>query len=78
MVDPDREREQAGLLRSSTFRGQERSHEPAESLITKVFGTKNAANHRVSESLDYEPVQNKIFYDRMKAAKEKRHLAAFG
>ncbi|KAF6253336.1 chloride channel [Scenedesmus sp. NREL 46B-D3] len=45
--------------------------------MTKVFGTKNAPNQRVSESLDYEPVQNKIFYERMKAAKKERHLFGY-
>jgi chloride channel 7 len=71
----DREKERMGLLRSVTFNGS--SSRPAtttETLVTKVFGTATAPNQRVSESLDYEPVQNKIFYERMKAAKEKRHL----
>jgi hypothetical protein len=42
--------------------------------MTRVFGSKNAPNQRVSESLDYEPVQNKIFYERMRQAKKERHL----
>lgn len=46
----------------------------ADSLISRVFGSKNAPNQRVSESLDYEPVQNKIFYERMRQAKKERHL----
>lgn len=45
-----------------------------ETLMTRVFGSKNAPNQRVSESLDYEPVQNKIFYERMRQAKKERHL----
>lgn len=45
-----------------------------ETLVTRVFGSKNAPNQRVSESLDYEPVQNKIFYERMRQAKKERHL----
>lgn len=46
----------------------------AETLMARVFGSKNAPNQRVSESLDYEPVQNKIFYERMRQAKKERHL----
>lgn len=46
----------------------------ADTLITRVFGSKNAPNQRVSESLDYEPVQNKIFYERMRQGKKERHL----
>jgi chloride channel 7 len=46
----------------------------ADTLVSRVFGSKNAANQRVSESLDYEPVQNKIFYERMRQAKKERHL----
>jgi hypothetical protein len=93
MATPEPERERSGLLaKQVTFTERPGSHHPSpgsaaaasaagaesQDLITKVFGTKNANNQRVSESLDYEPVQNKIFYDRIKAAKEKRHLAAFG
>ncbi len=76
------ERETAGLLRTVTFKEPSATLQfsvpSSDNLITKVFGTKNAPSQRVSESLDYEPVQNKIFYERMKAAKEKRHLATFG
>jgi hypothetical protein len=43
---------------------------PSDAFITKVVGTKNGGNVRNSESLDYEPMQNKIFYDRLKHAKE--------
>lgn len=46
----------------------------ADTLMTRVFGSKNVPNQRVSESLDYEPVQNKIFYERMRQAKKERHL----
>lgn len=45
-----------------------------DTLMTRVFGSKNVPNQRVSESLDYEPVQNKIFYERMRQAKKERHL----
>lgn len=81
MAEPEGERENVGLLRSITFNAravQPTNENASETLVTKVFGTKNAPSQRVSESLDYEPVQNKIFYERMKAAKEKRSLAAFG
>ncbi len=40
------------------------------SFLSKVLGNKDAATGRVSESLDYEPIQNKLFYDRMKSRKE--------
>lgn len=65
------------LARNVTFRAsasQAAAQNSTETLMTKVFGTKNAPNQRVSESLDYEPVQNKIFYERMRAAKKERHL----
>jgi hypothetical protein len=75
------EHEQHGLLKSATFRQVTQRHTPqlpsTEDILTKVFGTKNAPTQRVSESLDYEPVQNKIFYKRMKAAKEKKHLFGY-
>lgn len=45
-------------------------YQPATSFLSKVLGTKVAATGRVSESLDYEPIQNKLFYDRMKSRKE--------
>jgi hypothetical protein len=67
-----------GLLRSVTFNGSSSRPTTTETLVTKVFGTATAPNQRVSESLDYEPVQNKIFYERMKAGKEKRHLFGWG
>jgi hypothetical protein len=76
----DQEAEQRGLLKTTTFTEREgifRRHVAAPStqeILTKVWGTKNAPTQRVSESLDYEPVQNSIFYKRMKAAKEKKHL----
>jgi len=76
----DQEGEQRSLLKDTTFTeigGVLRQRLPptsTEEIMTKVFGTKNAPTQRVSESLDYEPVQNTIFYKRMKAAKEKKHL----
>ena len=45
---------------------------PSDAFITKVVGSKNGGNVRNSESLDYEPMQNKIFYDRIKHAKESK------
>jgi hypothetical protein len=48
-----------------------------QELLKRVFGTRYAPTQRVSESLDYEPVQNAVFYKRMKAAKEKRHLFGY-
>ena len=72
----ERENEQRGLLRNATFREVSQPSAPpsTQDILTKVFGTKNAPTQRVSESLDYEPVQNKIFYQRMKAAKTHKHL----
>lgn len=66
--------ETRGLLKAVTFRSSAYAAPSAETLMTRVFGTKNAANQRVSESLDYEPVQNKIFYERMRQSKRERHL----
>ena len=75
-MEPEKER--TGLLRAITFnRASSRAPTATETLVAKVFGTKNAPNQRVSESLDYEPVQNKIFYERMRASKEKRHLFGY-
>jgi hypothetical protein len=64
--------ETASLLkRTATFKAPpQRAYDPSASLLSKVLGTKNAANNRVSESLDYEPIQNKIYYERLKAKKE--------
>lgn len=42
----------------------------ASSFLTKLVGSKAGPVSRVSESLDYEPIQNKLFYDRMKTRKE--------
>jgi hypothetical protein len=69
-----------GLLKEATFREvRHRGAAPTpQELLTRVWGTKNAPAQRVSESLDYEPVQNTIFYKRMKAAKEKKHLFGWG
>lgn len=71
------EHEQRGLLRMTTFTGV-RSAPAApptrEEIIKRVFGTPAAPPPRNTESLDYEPVQNKIFYARMKAAKDQRNL----
>jgi chloride channel 7 len=59
------------LKRTATFKAPpQRTYDPSASLLSKVLGTKNAANNRVSESLDYEPIQNKIYYERLKAKKE--------
>lgn len=66
--------EDRSLLKAVTFKAAMPAPTSTETLMTKVFGTKNAPNQRVSESLDYEPVQNKIFYERMRTAKKERHL----
>ncbi|KAG2485675.1 hypothetical protein HYH03_015647 [Edaphochlamys debaryana] len=61
------------LGRSVTF---QRGPKPAAynpeqpSFLSRVMGSKTAPTGRVSESLDYEPIQNKLFYDRMKTRKE--------
>ncbi|GBF97646.1 H(+) Cl(-) exchange transporter [Raphidocelis subcapitata] len=76
----DLDGEHRGLLAAATFREQPRHRGPtpsAQELLTRVWGTKNAPTQRVSESLDYEPVQNAIFYKRMRAAKEKKHLFGY-
>lgn len=57
------------LKRPITFSGPKRTYNADSSLLTKVLGTK-AANNRVSESLDYEPIQNKISFDRMRVRKD--------
>jgi hypothetical protein len=75
--------ERSGLLRVVTF---DKTGTPPHStapltgqvLLNKIVGSTVASNQRVSESLDYEPVQNDLFYRRIKAAKEKRHLGHFG
>lgn len=41
-------------------------HEDADRRLC-LTGYKNPPNAKISESLDYEPVQNKVFYDRMKS-----------
>ncbi len=71
-----------GLLgRSITFTAPRRraagaalQSDGTETLMTRVFGSKNVPNQRVSESLDYEPVQNKIFYERMRQANKEKGL----
>ena len=41
-----------------------------ESLLAKVVGPAAPSTNRVSESLDYEPVQNRVFYHRLKMKKD--------
>lgn len=60
---------------SSTASGDEL--QAIKGLAKAAWGTKLVANNRVSESLDYEPAQNKIFYDRMKT-REKKKKSIFG
>jgi hypothetical protein len=76
-LPPIHEGERATLLRNVTFRS-DAAPAVKETIMTKVFGTSAPGNQRVSESLDYEPVQNRIFFERMKAAKTERHLGSFG
>ncbi|KAG2454447.1 hypothetical protein HYH02_001466 [Chlamydomonas schloesseri] len=79
MAHPAHESDETPMLgRSVTFtrshaanpRPPAGTYAPATSFLSKVLGTKVAATGRVSESLDYEPIQNKLFYDRMKSRKE--------
>lgn len=46
-------------------------------LIARVFGSKAAGNQRISESLDYEPVQNKIYFDKMKEGKGEKKIYGY-
>ena len=41
-----------------------------QNLTNRILGSKVAPSNRVSESLDYEPCQNKVFYDRMNIKKD--------
>ncbi|MEW5297643.1 MAG: hypothetical protein WDW36_000839 [Sanguina aurantia] len=41
-----------------------------ETFLAKLMGSRNVPSNRVSESLDYEPMQNKVFYDRLLAKKD--------
>mmetsp|Transcript_19521 Transcript_19521/g.42325 ORF Transcript_19521/g.42325 Transcript_19521/m.42325 type:complete len:908 (+) Transcript_19521:79-2802(+) len=68
MAQPPRETENELLLkRSVTFKAPAKTPAPQDAnLITKVWGSSNAPATKVSESLDYETVQNKIQYERMK------------
>ena len=56
---------------------QQHSGDAVLNLAKAAWGTKQVSNNRVSESLDYEPAQNKIFYDRMKS-REKKKKSIFG
>lgn len=62
------------LSKSVTFRSvpAAAAHGPptVQGFVDKVWGRAAPANNRVSESLDYEPTQNRLFYERMKARKE--------
>ena len=70
----DADGERRGLRQYAPLSRSASGPPQAQQFFTKVFGTKNAPTQRVSESLDYEPVQNAIFYKRMKAAKEHKNL----
>lgn len=76
---PNTRREASPLLRTVTFRAPSSAFNPAnaQQLLVQVVGTKNPSQQKVSESLDYEPVQNKIFYDRMKASKANRKFYGY-
>jgi hypothetical protein len=56
---------------------QQHSGDAVLNLAKAAWGTKQVSNNRVSESLDYEPAQNKIFCDRMKM-REKKKKSIFG
>jgi chloride channel 7 len=65
------------LLRTVTFNKAPpaaKPYTPGESFLSRLLGPKNPPTQRVSESLDYEPIQNKIFYDRIKESKKKKKL----
>ncbi|GFR49429.1 hypothetical protein Agub_g11486 [Astrephomene gubernaculifera] len=74
MAHPGEEDDTPMLGRAVTFQRNPTPAKPvydsATSFLAKVLGSKTAATGRVSESLDYEPIQNKLFYDRMKSRKE--------
>lgn len=74
MAAPHGESDTTPMLgRNITFQRNTASvprYEPGTSFISKIVGSKAAPVNRVSESLDYEPIQNKLFYDRMKSRKE--------
>lgn len=40
----------------------------------KVFGSKTAGNQKIAESLDYEPVQNKLFLEKMKEGRGEKKI----
>lgn len=60
------------LNRTVTFKAPTRAAAAPEStnLLTKIVGSKTAPNNRVSESLDYEPIQNQVYFERLKIKKE--------
>lgn len=64
--------ENRSLLRNATFKAPAQGvlTQPGASVLHKLIGTKTAATNRVSESLDYEPVQNRVFSDRQNDKKE--------
>ena len=74
MAQPGPEAETASMLgRSVTFKRNPipaKYEATAATFLARIVGEKTAPVNRVSESLDYEPIQNKLFYDRMKSRKE--------
>ena len=62
--------EQSLLTRTVTFRQAPKVYNADTPLLRKVLGTKTAPTNRVSESLDYEAIQNRVYYDRIKRGKE--------
>lgn len=71
MADLGSEEQNSLLKRTVTFKApRPTSYAPDAPLLRKIIGTKQAPTNRVSESLDYEPIQNKLYYERLKAKKE--------
>lgn len=65
------------LTRAVTFRAPVK-YSPDTGFITHVWGTKKAPTTKVSESLDYDPPQNKIFYERLEQkSKGKKKLYGY-
>ncbi|KAF5836603.1 chloride channel [Dunaliella salina] len=49
-----------------------RAYSPTSSFFTRVLGTRRAPAHRVSESLDYEPLQNKLYVHQLHERRDGR------
>ncbi len=68
---PDESDTQSLLKRTATFKAPGHSFQTDNgSVLTKLIGTKAAPSNRVSESLDYEPIQNRVYQDRLRTKKD--------